>query len=466
MIPQTITETDEQAAMSHDDYRRELGNGLVVRWSAPHDLERVCDLYAQVFRPSPESPPGWMAPRWARDMFSGQHPHIGPRDFAIVEDTITGAIVASTCLLRYTCAYEGIPFGFGRPELVATREEYRKRGLIRAIFELIHAKSAARGDLVQGITGIDYYYRQFGYEYAAEHLDQGITIYFSAIPALLSGKSEPCTLQVATVDDIPLLRLFALHAHQGTALWTEIDADYWRWAIAGAHPDALEGWRVYRIMKSAGQEGESGRAVGAVVLRPRRHGPIISVTCVMLDEGVPMVQVLPSVVRGVQGLAETVRPAREAIPPAAGLTLRWATPALKASLADIAFADVAYPWAWYLRVADLPRFLKHITPALERRLDQSAQAGYTGELTLDFYRGGLRLVLDRGKLASAENWERPVWGEGNAAFPPLVFLQLLFGYRSLDELRRIYPDVVARGDAVALLEALFPPRPSFLIPLD
>jgi hypothetical protein len=45
-------------------------------------------------------------------------------------------------------------------------------------------------------------------------------------------------------------------------------------------------------------------------------------------------------------------------------------------------------------------------------------------------------------------------------------LQLLFGYRSLDELRRIYPDVWAEGEATALLNALFPRRPSMLVPLD
>src|SRR5581483_3724902 len=93
---------EAQAAMASDDYRRELGNGLVVRWSRPEDVERVCELYAQVFRAGPDAPPG-LARVWARDMFSGNHPHISPRDFALVEDSHTGKIVAATCLLRYTC---------------------------------------------------------------------------------------------------------------------------------------------------------------------------------------------------------------------------------------------------------------------------------------------------------------------------------------------------------------------------
>jgi hypothetical protein len=117
-------------------------------------------------------------------------------------------------------------------------------------------------------------------------------------------------------------------------------------------------------------------------------------------------------------------------------------------------------------VPNLPRFIEHVAPALERRLAATAQAGYTGELALDFYRGGLRLAFESGKLIVAEDWQRPLWGEAKAGFPPLVFSQLLFGHRSLHELRGIYPDVWAEGDAAPLLDALFPKRPSCLVPLD
>ncbi len=54
-------------------------------------------------------------------------------------------------------SYEDIPFTLGRAVIVATEGAYRNRGLQRAIFGLIHARSAARGHLAQGITGIPYY---------------------------------------------------------------------------------------------------------------------------------------------------------------------------------------------------------------------------------------------------------------------------------------------------------------------
>jgi len=43
-----------------------------------------------------------------------------------------------------------------------------------------------------------------------------------------------------------------------------------------------------------------------------------------------------------------------------------------------------------------------------------------------------------GRLAAAEDYRAEGWRpERQAGFPPLVFLQLLFGRRGLDELRHV-----------------------------
>ena len=53
---------------------------------------------------------------------------------------------------------------------------------------------------------------------------------------------------------------------------------------------------------------------------------------------------------------------------------------------------------------DLPGFIRHVAPALERRLATSVVAGYTGEVKLSFYRSGLRLAFHHGTLQAAEAW--------------------------------------------------------------
>jgi hypothetical protein len=109
-------------------------------------------------------------------------------------------------------------------------------------------------------------------------------------------------------------------------------------------------------------------------------------------------------------------------------------------------------------------FLRHIAPALERRLANSAAAAYTGELTLDFYRSGLHMVFDKGHITHIEPWRAPTYeNNADATCPALVFLQLLFGYRSLDELRYAFPDVrVEKSWSEVLLNALFPKKFSWV----
>ena len=76
------------------------------------------------------------------------------------------------------------------------------------------------------------------------------------------------------------------------------------------------------------------------------------------------------------------------------------------------------------------------------------------------------MVFDRGKLTTVEDWHSPIWNaRPDARFPPLVFLQVLFGYRSLDTLRAVFPDVVVNDNVEVLMKALFPFRPSWVLPL-
>jgi hypothetical protein len=127
----------------------------------------------------------------------------------------------------------------------------------------------------------------------------------------------------------------------------------------------------------------------------------------------------------------------------------------------------ARPYAWYLRVPDLPAFLRHIAPVLEERLANSVAPGFTGELKLSLYRRGLRLTFDAGRLVTCEAWRPRHEDQGSAAFPGLTFLQLLFGYRTLDELRAAFTDCWVDGDdARVLIEALFPKQPSSIWPVS
>jgi hypothetical protein len=446
-------------------YRRDLGGGLVLRWSTAADVERIGELYSYVFRGKPEDPPNHTINAWTHDLMGGRHPLIGPGDFAVVENTDGGAIVAATCLIRQTWEYGGIAFPAGRPEIVATMPDFRNRGLIRSIFELIHARSAAEGQLAQGITGINYYYRQFGYEYALD-LGGRRSVYLAAIPQLKPGETEPYALRDATLADIPqVMALYDRERARGPVS-AQIDADYWRWLMEGQNPDAGEGWNTRMIVRAG---DDRAAPVGYVLTNRRRHGDRLGVIGVALEPGVPLPTLLPSLLRALQALALVLPPSRPHQPEVAArisFGLFGSHPLYDALGAGLT-ADVEPPYAWYVRVPDLPRLIRRIAPALEQRLADSSAAGYTGDLKIDFFRSGLRLMFEQGRLTDAADFRGEGWSPHyNAAFPPLVFLQLLFGRRSLDELRYAFPDIYADQIGRSLLEALFPAKASWLLPLE
>jgi hypothetical protein len=125
------------------------------------------------------------------------------------------------------------------------------------------------------------------------------------------------------------------------------------------------------------------------------------------------------------------------------------------------------PYAWYVRVADLAAFLRLIAPVLERRLAGSVLDGYTGTLRLNFYASRLTLVFERGRLAEIGTYEPKRVADGDASFPDLTFLQLVFGHRSRAELSYARADCFVRRQAyAALLDVLFPRRPSCPIPVS
>lgn len=453
----------------HDHaYRRELGDGLVLRWATTADTEKIADLYGFVFRNSADEPPHTYLQHWTRELMSGEHPLIDLGDFAVVEDTTTGKIVASTSLMKQEWRYDGVAFPVGRPEIVGSMPEYRNRGLIRAVFELIHARSDQRGDLAQGITGIPYYYRQFGYEFALD-LQGDRFIPLPSIPKLKEGEAEPYTLRPAEEDDLPFIQeLYAQETRrlcdgQPLAVAASVPDAYWPYALRSGERQSGEGMLLHVLVDAQGQR------VAYLATSALRWGEVIFVRSAWAAEGVSLRQIVPSLLRGVAAVAGPLQKVHPKAPEAGviGLAFGVSHPLYQA-MGGMIKSDNK-PYAWYVRVADLPAFIRRIQPVLERRLAESpVMRGHTGELRLFFYRSGLRMVFEQGRLASVEPWQPDhSWGpRPMAAFPPLVFSQVLMGHRSIDDLRAVFPDVWADDDGRALLEALFPKRASWVMNLD
>ena len=85
------------------------------------------------------------------------------------------------------------------------------------------------------------------------------------------------------------------------------------------------------------------------------------------------------------------------------------------------------------------------------------------EIALRLDASDFDLSFDLVWEAVAEPWVEALYGdECHGHFPPLLFLQLLFGYRSLDELYAYFQDIWPKDEARLLLNTLFPKQPSWV----
>jgi GNAT superfamily N-acetyltransferase len=333
---------------------KDLGAGLILRRSSPEDADTLADFNARIHSDDgPEKPDERLA-AWTRDLLTRPHPTFNPDDFTVVEETATGRIVSSLNLIPQTWTYEGIPFGVGRPELVGTLPEFRKRGLVREQFDEIHRWCDERGLVVQAITGIPYFYRKFGYEMALD-LSGGRFGYEAHVPKLKNGETEPYRLHPATLTDIPLMAEVYEQTQKRYLIVCHRTPEIWRYEIDGRsekHINRIEG----RII-----EDSDGEPVGFLA---HPHFLVMDgafAYAYELKPGVSWLAVTPSVVRYLWETGQAYAKRDDKPSSLFGFLLGAQHPAYEALGTKLPSHD--RPYAWYIRVPDLPGFIRHIAPA-------------------------------------------------------------------------------------------------------
>ena len=438
---------------------RDLGEGLVLRRAVPADSEQLAAFNALVHTENESKQPDERIGEWTRDLMTRPHPTTTPSDFTVVENLHARKIVSTLVLISQTWSYAGIEFKVGRPELVGTDPDYRNRGLVRAQLEVIHAWSTERGELVQGITGIPHYYRQFSYEMGLE-LGGGKTGFVQQVPKLAG--EEPFKLRPATAAHIPFLVDQYRLGNQRYLVCCSRDEEIWGYELNGRTPKNV----THSVIKII--ESRDGEVLGYITHPPNRWGTLMAATGFEIKAGISWAAITPSVMRYLKAVGKEypVESGEEQTLERVGFWLGNQHPVYEAVPEKL--SQTRDPYAWYLRVPDLPKFLQRISTELERRLAGSTMAGHSGEIKITFYRRGLRMVLEEGRVVVIEDWTpEPDRNSGQAGFPGLTFLQLVFGYRSLQELKYAFADCWTKGEEVpVLLEILFPKQASSVWPLS
>ena len=430
----------------------DLGDNLKLRFATPDDTDALAEFNARLHEAENVG-------LNVRDLMSGDHPTCKSSDFTVVEDTKTGKIVSSMCLISQMWTYGGIPFKFGQPELVATEPEYRRRGLVRKQFEAIHALSEARGELMLGITGIPWYYRMFGYEMALD-MEAARGIDEIHIPSIKQEETETCRLRPRTDADNTFIQELYANAIEPHVFACPRTPTLWEYEFNGrsAGSDARHEWLIIEDMEGTSLgyvqhlqwciEGfcESG-APGTNLLLMRME----------LKPGIGYLNLIASLLRGLWRKAEATPITPESNKKrVTGIQFMFGREHPVYQVLPKSIIRTELPYAWYIRIPNLIAFLQHIQPALEKHLIGTVAEGYTGELKISFYRSGIHLKFHHGTLKEIADWTPDDIEAGDALFPELTFLQLLCGRCRTAELTSRFVDCWTNDTSAVLLDYLFP----------
>ncbi len=429
----------------------DLGEGLVLRRSTSADAQSLAEFNAKVHSDEGVEKPDDKVWAWTYDLMAKPHPTFKTSDFTIVEEVASGRIISAMNLIPQIWTYAGIPFKVGRPELVGTLPEYRHRGLVRRQFEIIHRWSAQNGDLVQGITGIPYYYRLFGYEMAM-NLGGGRAGFPTQVPRLEEGQAERFRIREASGADIPFLSHLYMEGCRRSLVSSVWDEALWRYELNGKSEKNVNRVKVCVI------ETQEGEACGFFTHTTFTWGDLLGIQRYEITPEISWLEATPSVIRYIEAAYQQVPADHDDKQPFGGFVFWLGEEHPVYQVIRDRLPRTRKPYAWYLRVPDITAFLQQIRPVMEKRLADSPMRLYSGEMKISFYREGLRLVFERGKLITLEAWRPEPFGHsGQAGFPPHTFLQLVFGYRTMDQLKESFVDCrTERDEHHTLLDALFP----------
>ncbi len=409
-------------------YRQTVGDGLILRTAADErDVERVAEFDGSIHGPLVDS--------MARSLFI-HHPDTQKKDLIFVEDEKSGRVVSSLCLIPWTWRYEDVAIPTGEMGIVGTSEAYRRRGLIRAQVAYFKRRLEERGCLLSQIQGIPYYYRQFGYEYALP-LEGGLRLEIRHVPA---PPDTPFTFRLATPQDIPTLMQLYDEASQNLVIHTARDEAIWRYLLTHSKGTETEQetWIIER----------EGKIVGYLRVPQHHFGQelvVSEVSRVRYEAAMATLHHLKTLA------VERNKPG-----------IRLNLPA-NCTLMQLARSLDAYDmgtYAWQIHVPDFVALLRALRPVFERRVAESPFAGLTKDVCVDLYRETIRLRFEAGALVEvanlgiAEGWDIRV--------PPLQFVPLVLGYRTVKELRAAYPDVSVASPWHLLMDTLFPKATSFI----
>lgn len=409
-------------------FSRLLESGLVIK-SIHHmdDVDRLSAFIGTIH--------GDLVAQMTRHLIV-DHPHTRPEHWLFAEDTATREIVSMLCLIPWDWHFDSVALRCGELGIVGTHPDYRRRGLSRALTQRHHELLREGGYDLSHIQGIPYFYRQFGYDYAIP-LEGGWRVELHAVP---EKDDSAFTFRQATEADIPVLMGFFDAAAGDVAIGARRDEATWRY-LFGASMQTETAAETWLVLDQTGQPagyyriGYYGFSDGLIVNEGSRFSHAAAEAVLAQCKALAVTRALPYI--------HLKLPANHVL----------------IHTAKHMSAHDTGTYAWQMLVPDKANLLQKLAPVFERRMNESAFAGWSGLYVMNLFREAFEMRFEGGKLVavSAVGFREG----GDIHLPPVAFAPLVLGYRTIDELNHIYHDASC-WDKHGLADVLFPKMDSYL----
>ncbi|MBD3180825.1 GNAT family N-acetyltransferase [Candidatus Poribacteria bacterium] len=393
-------------------YKKKLGDKLVLKTAAnEEDIRRIADCDTEVFGKDE------CVDELCIKLFT-KHPKTNIDDLIYIEDEKTGQVVSTLCLIPWKWKYEDVIIDVGELGIVGTRKPYRRKGLIRAQVDYFKEKLNQREFDISKIQGIPYFYRQFDYEYTIP-LEGGYDIELHQIPGLKEDEDPKYNIRREKRSDLPVLEGLYNQAACKLQIYACRDGDIWNYLYENSDNNHIgfDSWVV---------EDSESNIVG--YFRVKRRG--FTQGLIVYEVSKLNYDMSLDVLRYLKNLAE------ERNKPNIRLNLPDDSTLVK--IANYHGGRDVGHYAWQIHIPNMTRFIRKISPVLEKRIAQSPFAGLTEDVLMNLYIETIAIIFDNGKIVKVES-RGP--SDGPMRIPPRAATMMVLGYCCREELEPNWPDI-------------------------
>ncbi|MHA2386009.1 MAG: GNAT family N-acetyltransferase [Candidatus Thorarchaeota archaeon] len=368
-----------------------------------------------------------------------------------IRDSDKGVFVSSLNAIPSVWGYANIPIRNLELGFVGTLPEYRKKGLVRALYREFFENELIRGRYdISTIQGIPYYYRQFGYDFLIPAWRSVFlrTNQVTDIPP----KEKPAwmRLSIRPATKANLESIIRLYDEMTTRTLVSTVRDRKLWEIQEQQRREYE----HEFMTYVVKRGKEVEGYFRLVSRENEKDP-----------GNGFLDVIESSIRTYNGVKRSLQFLKEQCKDK-NLNRIALSGAINSNLSQVGLdlgGNMSRGWKHQLRIPDVIRFLKRIRPVLQKRLRNTMFEGLTQEVTINTYRHCYVLDFQEGKIRQIKDLGIHEDGK-NLSFraPPNDFVRLLLGQYSIDELSQQNIDFLVTGPVKSLIATLFPKQESFI----